>query len=166
MNSLSATAINRTSPYAVMPETEYTFSFVTDKNCAYELGFVEDQMISDEGVYQFFIKNVDDINPVKDIKIRQTVVAVLEEFFNTNNDVVLYICDTRDGKQNLRSRLFTMWFSSYSSQGAYYFKSYSINVADEEFYAAIIMRKNNPQFDVFIQSFEDFVSDFKDKFNE
>lgn len=163
MIALSASSINRTAPYPVMPETEFSFSFTTDMNYCYELGFTEDQMISENGVYQFFIKNVDDVNPVKDVKIKRTVIAVLEEFFTKNNDVILYICDTRDNKQALRNRLFNIWFATYPNNAEYHYKSYSVLVEDTEFFAAIIIRKDNIQFHEYTKSFDDFISDFIDK---
>lgn len=58
MKQLSLTSINNKAPLEVSLTPSGTFSFGTEKN-NYIVGFVEDQTILDEGVYQFFIENVD-----------------------------------------------------------------------------------------------------------
>lgn len=40
-------------------------------------------------------------------------MAILVEFFRVNASVVLYVCDTSDGRQRKRSLLFQRWFQEY-----------------------------------------------------
>ena len=39
-------------------------------------------------------------------KVRETILAIVEEFFAKNNAAFLYICDTSGGMQKMRNRLF------------------------------------------------------------
>ena len=48
----SLSELNKKSPYELASLGDYSFKFVT-------IGFIEDAMISDNGVYQFFIKTED-----------------------------------------------------------------------------------------------------------
>lgn len=69
----------------------YSFTFVTEQGKKYEIGFIQDLMISDEGVYQFFITTEDQFKTVLDKKIQQTVFVVIEEFFKNEGVVLDYI---------------------------------------------------------------------------
>ena len=90
----------------------------------------------------------------RDPKVRETILAIVEEFFAKNNAAFLYICDTSGGMQKMRNRLFKYWFGIYGERKEYVFLPQTIT--DEEGndnYAALIIRKDNPQF-------ADLVSEF------
>lgn len=90
----------------------------------------------------------------RDPKVRETILAIVEEFFAKNNAAFLYICDTSGGMQKMRNRLFKYWFGIYGEREEYVFLPQTIT--DEEGndnYAALIIRKDNPQF-------ADLVSEF------
>ena len=57
--------------------------------------------------------NVNNIPSPRDLKMRDTVMLIIENFFNMNEAALLYICESGDCKQHMRSRLFEYWFSSY-----------------------------------------------------
>lgn len=61
----------------------------------------------------FLSSNVNKIPSPRDLKMRDTVMLIIENFFNMNEAALLYICESGDGKQHMRSRLFEYWFSSY-----------------------------------------------------
>ena len=69
----------------------------------------------------------------------------IEEFFAMNQAAMLYICETGDGKQGMRSRLFTYWFKVYEYNSNYSF--HTTSVKDEDGianFAALIIRNDNP----------------------
>ena len=45
--------------------------------------------------------------------------APYREFFEQNNDVMLYITETGDKKQAFRDRLFVRWFNTYEHKDRY-----------------------------------------------
>ena len=62
--TFSLTALNKKSPYMLESSSMCSFTFVTEQGKRYEIGFIQDQMISDEGVYQFFITTEDKFKTV------------------------------------------------------------------------------------------------------
>ena len=52
-------------------------------------------------------------------KVRETVLAIIEEFFIKNQAALLYICETGDGMQKTRNRLFRSWFGIYGENDEY-----------------------------------------------
>ena len=55
--TISLSELNKQSPYMLESSDMYSFVFTTDQGKKYEIGFIQDLMVSDEGVYQFFISN-------------------------------------------------------------------------------------------------------------
>ena len=74
--TFSLSELNKKSPYMLESSGMYSFIFTTWQGKKYEIGFIQDLMISDEGVYQFFITTEDQFKTVLDGKIRQTVLVV------------------------------------------------------------------------------------------
>ena len=60
----SLSELNKKSPYELASLGDYSFKFVTDQGKQYTIGFIEDAMISDNGVYQFFIKTEDQFKTI------------------------------------------------------------------------------------------------------
>jgi len=54
-----------------------------------------------------------------DPKFKQTLITIVEEFFEQNNDVMLYITETGDKKKAFRDRLFVRWFNTYEHKDRY-----------------------------------------------
>ena len=98
--TFSLSELNKKSPYVLESSGSYSFTFITSQGKKYEIGFIQDLMISDEGVYQFFITTEDQFKTVLDNKIRQTVLVVIEEFFKNEGAILDYICATEDHGDN------------------------------------------------------------------
>lgn len=76
-----------------------------------------------------------------------------------NKAVFLYVCETGDGLQRMRNRLFRFWFGIYEEREEYVFLPQTIY--DEEGndnYAALIIRKDNPQFTELVAEFMETVN--------
>ena len=148
MNALSVTTINASSPYLVQESKEEGFyEFFTVHDLHYSVGFLEDDILLQEDAYQLIIANVNHRSSPRDAKVRDTVIGIVDEFFRMNNTTLLYICETGDGKQSMRSRLFEYWFSSYKRKA--YFTMLSSSIVDADGivnYATIILRNDNPRF--------------------
>jgi hypothetical protein len=67
---------------------------------------------------------------------------------------LLYICDTSDGKEDSRNRLFLHWFEKYAEEGKYTIKTAHAIVEGETIYTAIIVENTNPKLDAIIQDFD------------
>lgn len=155
MNKLSVDTMNIQSPYLIR-ETEDPdyFDFFTKHKVHYSVGFMRDDSLMQSEAYHLIIVNVDNRPSPNDVAVRDTVLSVIEEFFDKNNVALLYICETGDGKQSFRSRLFERWFSAYRKKA--YFTSMTSSVVDEEGitnYATIILRNDHPNFLAVVSEF-------------
>ncbi|MBQ7665045.1 MAG: hypothetical protein IJS43_07490 [Bacteroidaceae bacterium] len=111
---------------------------------------MKDDGLMQTEAYHLIIVNVDNRKSPNDVKVKDTILAVIEEFFDKNIASLLYICETGDGKQSFRSRLFERWFSTYDKKANY--TSMTSSVVDEDGmanFATIIIRNDNPHlFDI------------------
>ena len=90
----------------------------------------------------------------RDSKIRLTILSIVKEFFEKNQAGLLYICETGDGMQKMRNRLFKYWFSIYEESDDYYFLPMTIfDEENNENYAALIVWYDNPQFREIVREF-------------
>lgn len=160
MEELSLDAINAKSEYLVKKEEdELTFSFMTDNMAEIFISFEKDDILQSGIVYQFGISNPQGTKSPRDPKVRNTILAIIEEFFNKNKAALLYICETGDGMQKMRSRLFQYWFSIYNEREEYLFLPQIVYDEEEnENYAALIIRKDNPCFVELVSEFTDTIN--------
>lgn len=163
MKALSVSSINSKAPLTVSITDGGSFCFADMKGNSFMVGFVEDYTLMDSGVYQFFIENISGKKGSSDKRVVETIVAIFEEFFRTNESAVLYICDTSDGKQSARDRLFSKWFSSYSGKINYTLSHASITVDGVGYYASLLLSNGNPRFTEVLSAFNRFTLEMTDK---
>ena len=160
MNRLDIKLVNGQAPYKVEESDEENFfEFFTEHDVHYSVGFMLDDCLMQNEAYHLIIVNVDNQPSPNDRKVKDTILSVVAEFFDKNNTTLLYICDTGDGKQRLRSRLFERWFSAYSKKALY--TSVTSSVVDEDGitnYATIILRNDNPRLVEVIAEFTSTIS--------
>lgn len=163
--NLDINTINNNAPYKVRPsEREGFVVFTTEHDVSLSVGFCSTNLLTSDEAYEFVILNAEHKPSPRDPKVKDTIVAIVDAFFSSNNNTVLYICETGDGKQALRNRLFQDWFSGYSQKGNYVFLSTTIT--DEENirnYATIISRNDNPNLEAVIGEFYATVKLFSEK---
>ncbi|MCQ2340717.1 MAG: immune inhibitor A [Paludibacteraceae bacterium] len=157
---LSLDKINSKSPYRLIKLTDLTFRFVTDGGLHYSVGFYQDTLFLKEGAYHFFIDNAEGEHGAHDPKIVDVVVAVLEEFFDQEPSVMLYICDPRDNRQAARNRLYTMWYQEYAKSHMLTMFCDAVRMNDIDYYAGILMRHDHPKHDEILQAFQAFLKYF------
>ena len=156
---LSLKRINENSSYPVETTGEDGFyQFFTDRGVHYSLGFMEDDILLSQNSYQLIIANINNHKSPRDHKVRDTIIAIVDEFFRNNNSTLLYICETSDSKQSMRSRLFEYWFSTYNRKAL--FTMISSSIVDEEGvvnFATIILRNDNPNLSEIIAEFTESI---------
>lgn len=148
-------SFNSRSPYHAVPsESAGFYEFVTDFGVRYSIGFMFDDSIISHNTYQFIISNINHKISPNDDKIKQVVTIMVDEFFKQDENVMLYICETGDGKQAMRNRLFQFWFSQYEHKEQYTFLSSSIKDFDGVInYATLVVRNSNPALSEVITEF-------------
>ncbi len=156
---LSVDNINKKSPYWVVQLDDMLFRFRTENDVTYRIGFYEDSYLAKEGIYHFFISNANNDFAPRDNKVFTVISLVLEEFFNQEESVMLYICDPRDHRENIRSRLYERWYNNYPKKD-----ELTLHTADIDFngfivYTGMLLRKDHPLYNEVIASFDDFVKE-------
>ena len=128
--------------------------FVTEKGIEYSVHFTEEFSLGGCETFQFMFSKLTKEHAPFDMRIKQTLIIIIEEFFNVNHNVLLYICDTSDKREAFRSRLFGRWFQQFAEKEEYVFRSANAQVEGEGFYAAIIVEKRNPLLPQIVEDFE------------
>lgn len=162
---VSIDAINAKAPYHVsIDEKSGALSFVSDNGVDIVVDFMEDELIRADASYQLVISNANNKKSPRDRKIKMTVLAIVEEFFHKNQAAILFLCETGDGKQQIRNRMFSYWFDAYE----YNFR-FSMNttcVVDEygiENFAALILRNDHPRLVEIVSEFTITAKVLRDK---
>ena len=168
MIPLSIDKINALTPYRVkLFEQDGSYRFVTDNGVKLAVSFMYDDMIILEGAYQLIIANLNNKKSPRDNKVKDTIMPIVEEFFDVNQAALLYICSTGDGRQSMRSRLFGHWFNASKNRYSYSTMSTSLVDADGVLNeATIIVRNDNPNMVQLINEFSETAQLLSHKPNE
>lgn len=163
MKELSLHHINNKSPYRVICSDKGDYLFATDKGINYTISFTEEFPLGGCMSYQFCIHNDNKIHGSYDNEISTTIIAIIEEFFLQNLNVLLYICDTSDNREEVRNRLFIRWFKEYADPQKYTIQSANTTIEGQGFYSSIIVENRNPLLDAIKADFEKSANDLKEK---
>ena len=87
----------------------------------------------------------EDPKPSKDEKIGMTVANIMADFFAQNNhNVVIYICETKDNRQEARMRKFDAWFHRYHDKSFVKFDEVLVDTKQNRFPISILLKNTNP----------------------
>lgn len=159
MINLSVNAINQRAPYKIENTGENSFIFETKHGVVYSVGFLQDVSFYRDGVYQFYLINMSGKTISADKYISETVRVIIEEFFTHKEAVMLYICDTTDGRQASRDRLFRIWFDTYVHNRSYSLHTESTVIDNIRYYSSILMRRDHPNMMSVLSSFINFTEE-------
>ena len=165
MKALSVSQININAPYKVWNEGKL-YRFETDFGISYIVDFEKDDNPLFTS-YWFNLTNPKHTKSPGDIKIAQTVICIIEEFFHKNPDILLYMCSTEDNHQAQRARLFLRWFNGAEQQQKYLIistevKGEIIDGKRRTEYIALIVPRTHPQLEEIVNSFNEEVKMFND----
>lgn len=91
MQPLALDIINASTPYEVYwHETSRTYRFKSDYGVVLAIGFDEDDIIENAESYVFSIINVNKMPSPRDLKMRDTVMLIIANFFDMNEAALLY----------------------------------------------------------------------------
>lgn len=158
--------INKFSPYPVIDYSKY-LTFTTKAGADYRVTFQKDstKYFGDKAYHFIFTQPKDqDKHPIKDENVQKTLLTIIEAFFENDDHVLLYICDSLDKRQLARHRLFKTWFKKYEAE--FYISDDVIDFKDsngnsEIQCAAIIIKKNNPKINEYISTFHELMASLK-----
>lgn len=134
---------------------ENSYHFITISGVEYIAYFLEMNMFNACKVYSFSFERPQQGNSTYDLRVGITILKIIGDFFEKNENTLLFTCDDGDGKQHYRNRLFDNWYKKY---GVNEFDKHDKNIY--ETFTSIIIRKDNPFYKETINEFEEFVSYF------
>lgn len=163
MKALDLNLLNVRSPYSIWEAGRQSYGFKTDYGVTYRIVFADDQTIWENGAYEFCILNENGKASPSDKNLKETIIAIIEEFFRNNPDILLYQCETGDNRQAVRERLFLRWFKTYAQSGDFQIRIAEIMAEGIPNYVALIVQKSNPELQSIVEKFDAFVSFFHEK---
>jgi hypothetical protein len=90
-----------------------------------------------------------------DIRVSITIIIILKKFFKRYpNHIITYVCDSSDGKELSRFKLFHKWYDENSS-GTDYHKENHTHRGENNFCAGMIMKNSNPHKEAGIKAFKE-----------
>ena len=160
MVELSLDRINAVAPYQVQLDSRTgLYKFVSDYQVWFSVAFEENDLLQSGESYQFALTNYEGKKSPRDNKVRITILAIIGEFFAKNEAALLYICETGAGMQKMRNRLFHFWFGVYAEHDEFLFLPQVVyDEEDNENYAALIIRRDNPKFNDLVTEFTNTIT--------
>ena len=160
MNPLDTERLFIKCPYPVKRDgDEYTFK--TDNDIVYSVGFKEESIFSPIPAYWFDLANLSHKASPNDLKVRETVVRIIVEFFRVNPDIMLYMCDNANDQQAQRNRLFLRWFLGAEQSKLFCIKTALVVDEGIENFIAIIVPRRHIYFDAIIHRFDEEIGMFQ-----
>ena len=147
MNTLRLNIINLHAPYRVWQKSGKPdhYYFVSDSGVEFNIDFKLDYAFVPSGAFEFSITNERHGQSPLDTKLKQTVFAIVEEFFEQN-------------KQAFRNRLFVRWFNTYEHRDLYYIQTAEGKMDGQMNFVAIISRLTCPSLPQAIEEFSETIS--------
>jgi hypothetical protein len=148
-------AINAMAPYVVYIDYfSGFFCFTTDYGVEIAVEFANDDLVKSGESYQVILINANKRKSPRDEKVKQTLYAIISQFLEEHQSALVYICETSDGKQRSRERLFRSWIGSYEYIYKFLFLTTAITDLDGvDNMAAMVIRKDNPQLVAMVTEF-------------
>ena len=111
--------------YVFLGGINNSYVFETSKGIVYEIKFKPSSYLFSENevfsklIYEFVIEvaiNDTGKSPSFDAQVSETIALIFKEFFIKNSyNVCLYICDSSDGKEDIRRKKFNDWYYKYEN---------------------------------------------------
>lgn len=161
MKALDIVRLQLSSPYTIVREGD-EYLFRTDRDILYAVSFQIYDAIPGLTAYWFDLSNRSHRASPNDAKVRETVIAIIEEFFYQNPDILLYMCDTADEQQAMRARLFLRWFNGYEQQKKYAIRTAVLKDEGIESYIALIIQRSHPLFEEITNLFDTEIAMFQE----
>lgn len=148
------------------------YSFSTDSGIAYTAFFIEcplqDKDGNDHIAYSFGFDRSGKFDSEKfsqtyDVKIQNTIVHVIEEFFIKNGEkALLYLCYPEDQYARHRSIIFARWHKEKLSDKIEHIKKHT-TYNNEILYGSMLILKENPFIHLLVDAIDSYINDITDQ---
>lgn len=149
---------NLLNPYNVVETNPLDYYFTTKHGIEYHVFFLSaaDMHPVFADTFWFNIEPQDNRPHPIDSRIAITVVHILKKFFVHNEWAMLMVCDTLDGKQAKRRKLFNRWYKKYNNGELMTFNAMTEN-DDYTLYVSLYVKKENSRMREIIDAFYELV---------
>ena len=158
LEGFNISRLNVHSPYTVWQDGD-ALLFKTSFDILFAVEFDPEEFT--ENAYWFNLYNRSHRNSPGDAAVRETIICIIEEFFLSSPNIMLYMCETGDERQAQRARLFTRWFNNSAIGHRFVIKTATIKDENVDNYIAMIVEKTNPQCEKALQLFDEQVVMFQ-----
>jgi hypothetical protein len=94
-----------------------------------------------------------------DKQIAPTITTIIKTFLSEKENVVVYICDNSDKREYARFHKFYHWFKDYNDGSIVQLRGV-IHAGNTNILNALLIHKDNPQLNDFIEAFEIITGQF------
>lgn len=145
---------NSLSPFDIREDAPLDYTFTNRDGIKYHASFysVEPLYPGLKNTFSFCIEPEDSKSHHIDARISATIVEILRRFFSVNTNAMIMVCDSTDGKELKRRKLFDRWFEHYSDGSILKYDS-SAPLDEYQLYISLYMRKDNPYREPLLHSF-------------
>lgn len=149
------------SPYSISTEGNFDYTFVTKDSIKYHAYFIEAFYMHPEftNVYSFNIEPEGSPESNRhhiDSRIAATVIYILTQFFASHKNAMIVVCDSCDGKELKRQRLFNRWFDNYNNDRLIKIEA-SFQTSDYLMLVSMYIDKDNNRKPILISAFNDLI---------
>lgn len=148
------------NPYPLRETDSYSFEFTTQNNVEYKIYFIDYSYMFEDyehitcPIYTFNIEIISGNSLVLDDRIKITVLKVVELFFLSIDNVVIYVCESLDKRQYARKRKFDMWFNNSNNESI--IKEDGIaKIEGVDILNSILIHKDNKQLEHLVKAFHE-----------
>lgn len=142
------------NPYEINEEGLRDYTFVNRDGIRYHASFycVEPLYPQFTNTYSFSIEPEDNRAHPIDQRISLTIVEILKRFFSVNTNAMIMVCDSTDGKEYKRRKLFDRWFEHFSDNSILKYDA-SAPLEEYQLFISLYMRKDNPNKETLLRAF-------------
>lgn len=140
-----------------------SYVFETFRGIAYEIKFKPSDYINlfdaviSKYIFEFIIKvaiNETGKNPPLDVSVSETIAAIFAEFLLKHDyNIALYICDSSDGREELRQKKFDEWYDKYNDATFAKMNEVLFDSDGKRFLITMILQNKNPRRIEIIEAF-------------
>lgn len=147
------------SPYSIsFDPKEKDYFFDTDNNIRYRLViYHRPELLQDYDdvnlmVYELSFFPEKKVKTNKDSRIEATIIAYLKDFFEREENALIVVYDSLDGRQHIRNVLFKRWLSKYDPTGILEQFDFKIELLkDKALEGQFLFRADHPQHDDIVE---------------
>ncbi len=126
------------NPYQLVIDRNGNYCFTTENRTEYTAYFNKVPVDSCL-VYNFVFAKSKSGGKGRDLRIRDTIANIIYDFWGDYDDVILFVCDSSDGRAQHRMRLFDYWYRTINFNEDVVKIDFSVN----DINAAILAKKDN-----------------------